>query len=52
MQNCTFRIQKFINKAKEMLDKNKIIRIQNQAKQINPVDLKVHDKIWLKLENR
>lgn len=47
-----FRIQKSANKAKEMLDKNKIIRIQNQAKQINPVDLKVHDKIWLKLENR
>ena len=34
-----------------MLDKNKTRRIENQVKVANPIDLKIHDKVWLKIEN-
>lgn len=47
-----FKIQKSIIKAKELLDKNKIIRIQNQAEKSNPVEININDKVWLKIENR
>lgn len=47
-----FRIQKSTIKAKEMLDKNKIIRIQNQVKIANPIDVNINYKVWLKIENR
>lgn len=39
-----FRIQKSTIKAK-------IIRIQNQVKIANPIDVNINDKVWLKIEN-
>lgn len=47
-----YKIQTACAKAKALLDKSKIKRTENQSRTSNPLETKIGDTVWLKIENR
>lgn len=47
-----YRIQTASAKAKALLNKSKITRIKSQSQTSNPLDTKVGDTVWLKVDDK
>lgn len=47
-----YKIQVTALKAKRLLERSKTARIKNHSQNVNPIDVKLHDKVYLKKENR
>lgn len=51
-QELKFKLQQAALKTKEILEKVKDSRIATQADNINPININLNDKVWLRSENR
>lgn len=47
-----YKIQVTALKAKSLLERSKTTRIRNQAQNINPIEINLSDKVYLRKENR